>query len=43
LDTAQDKLELYSESFSYYDEAMRVIKRERDEKQQAGDVAEALI
>ena len=43
MEKTDDKLEFYTEAFGYYDEACRYIKKERDERNTAGDVGEASV
>lgn len=43
MQTAKDRLSLYTEAFSHYDEASRILKKERDEKMAAGDTVEANV
>lgn len=41
MEQASDRLEVYTVMFSHYDEAARLIKKEKDEKQAQGEVSEA--
>ena len=41
MEQAADRLEVYTVMFSHYDEAARLIKKEKDEKQASGELDEA--
>ena len=41
MEKAADRLEVYTVMFSHYDEAARLIKKDKDEKQAQGEVGEA--
>jgi len=43
VDSSENKLDLYSEAFSHYDEAVRSVKKVRDEKKAKDEVGEAEV
>jgi signal recognition particle subunit SRP68 len=43
MERASDKLEFYTEAFGYYDEACRYIKKEKEDRNAAGDLGEASV
>ncbi|OMJ94559.1 hypothetical protein SteCoe_2203 [Stentor coeruleus] len=43
MEKAQEKLEYFTEAFGYYDEACRYIKKEKDDRNAAGDIGEATV
>ena len=43
MEKAQDKLEFFTEAFGHYDDACRMIKKEKDERTAAGDQGEAAV
>lgn len=43
MEKTEEKLEFYTEAFGYYDEACRFIKKEKDERNAAGDIGEASV
>lgn len=43
LDTASDRFALYTEAFSHYDDALRGIKKDRDELRNQGETSAAEV
>jgi signal recognition particle subunit SRP68 len=43
VDSSENKLDLYSEAFAHYDEAIRTVKKVRDEKKSHDEVGEAEV
>jgi signal recognition particle subunit SRP68 len=43
MEKAKEKLEFFTEAFGFYDEAARMIKKEKEERNAAGDIGEAAV
>lgn len=43
LDTANDRFALYTEAFSHYDDALRIVKKDRDELRNQGEASAAEV